>query len=177
MCLQQCSTAHGLHPFGKTHPNLKAYIAFLIRDGLVLTATVLLWLVKPESYWLQLTTGVLTGVCALLFHEYGHLYGAKRSNAVVTPAPLWSPFIFNLNPSDNSKEQLLQISFWGFGATALFVAFFVVALPLDTTAGQWGLGIGLVLASLTAIIEFPIAWRMAKDKPLPDLSIFTNNRS
>lgn len=153
----------------ETIPNrMSDFRGFMFRDCLVLGTTLLFWYFARDTH--PLTTGILTGVCALLLHEYGHLFGAVKSQAVITPAPLWSPFIFNLNPNDNNRRQQLSTSCWGFVATAVFVTAFTLFLP-NTPAGKIALFIGLGLATLTVVIEFPIAWRMARGKSVPDLSL------
>ena len=100
--------------------------------------------------------------------------GWARWGVCVQSAPKWSPFIFNLDPTENTRAQLLSTSLWGFSATGVFVVLFTLILPTDTLAGVVGLSIGLLLASLTVIIEFPIAWRMSRGYAVPDLSIFKN---
>ena len=150
---------------------MKEYRVFLARDVVIVTVTVFLWLFLPSGDFGQIVTGGLTGLCALLFHEHGHVFGAWKSGAHVRPAPRWSPFIFNLDPRENTRHQLLSTSCWGFVATCLFVILFLLVLPTHTLAGFVGLSIGLLLASLTVLIEFPIAWRIARGYAVPDLSI------
>ena len=153
---------------------MTGYRFFLVRDLLIVALTIFLWTFLPAGDFGQIATGGLTGLCALLFHEHGHVLGAWKTEANVQSAPKWSPFIFNLDPAENTRAQLLSTSLWGFIATGVFVAFFVLFLPTDTLAGVVSLSIGLLLASLTVIIEFPIAWRMSRGYALPDLSIFKN---
>ena len=150
---------------------MTGYRFFLIRDLLILMVTLLLWVSQPAGDYAQIITGGLTGLCALLLHEHGHLLGAWRVRATVHPAPRWSPFIFNLNPGENTRAQLLSTSYWGFAATGVYLVLFLLVLPTHTLAGFVALCIGLLLASLTVVIEFPIAWRMARGYALPDLSI------
>ena len=151
---------------------MTGYRFFLARDLTILTLTILLWALLPAGDAGQIATGGLTGLCALLFHEHGHVFGARKAGAHVQFAPKWSPFIFNLNPIENTRAQLLSTSLWGFAATGFFVILFLLVLPTDTLAGVVGLSIGLLLASLTVFIEFPIAWRMSRGYAVPDLSIF-----
>ena len=121
----------------------------------------------------QIFTGVMTGLCALLFHEWGHLYGAYRSGARVTPAPnLLLPFLFDLDSKRNSAQQFLTTSYWGFYATGVFLIFFAFVLPaksLASTSTWWVAG---GLATLTVIIEFPIAWRVYRGHPIPGVEIY-----
>ena len=146
---------------------------FLVRDAVVVMVTIGVWSIGELSTSLEIVRGALIGLCALLFHEYGHLLGAKLSSATVQPAPLWSPFIFNVSVDTNNKEQLLTTSYAGFLATGIFLVAFWQLLPLDRLAGQVGFAIAVLLASLTVLIEFPIAWRIARGYSVPDLTIFT----
>ena len=150
---------------------MRHYRAFLVRDSVILILTLALWATALPTQAGQIVTGVLTGICALLLPEYGHLIGAIRSGATITPAPIWSPFIFNLDPGENQREQLLATSYSGFAATALFLIVFAILLPKATLAGQLAWYIALLLATLTVVIEFPIAWRIATHRSVPDLSI------
>ena len=150
---------------------MKGYRNFLVRDLAILLLTVVMWVFLPAGDFGQIVTGGLTALCALLFHEHGHLLGARRVEACVEAAPIWSPFIFNLDPAKNTRAQLLSTSYWGFAATGIYVCLFVVVLPTHNLAGLVGLSISLLLASLTVLIEFPIAWRMARGYAVPDLSI------
>ena len=150
---------------------MKGYRFFLVRDAVIGSVTMLLWMYLPRGDFGQIATGGLTGLCALLFHEHGHVFGAWKTGASVRAAPWWSPFIFNLDPGENTRVQLLSTSCWGFVATVVFVILFLIALPTNTLAGLVGLSIGLFLASLTVLIEFPIAWRITRGYSVPDLSI------
>ena len=85
---------------------------FLVRDLAILLLTVVMWVFLPAGDFGQIVTGGLTALCALLFHEHGHLLGARRAEASVEAAPIWSPFIFNLDPAKNTRAQLLSTSYW-----------------------------------------------------------------
>ena len=147
------------------------FARFALRDAAVLIAAILLWLLAPVAEHWAIATGGVTGVCALLFHEWGHLYGAYRSGAVVHPAPMWSPFLFDLDSKLNSRAQFLSVSLWGFAATGIFLLVFALWLPLDTLAGRVAMGIGLLLATLTVVIEFPLAYRVYRGGTLPPVEI------
>ncbi|MEM7099137.1 MAG: hypothetical protein AAF541_12825 [Pseudomonadota bacterium] len=149
------------------------FSAFAIRDGLLLIITLGLWWYSPLAQGWQIFTGIMTGLCALLFHEWGHLYGAHRSGATVRPAPsLFLPFLFDLDSKRNSPDQFLTTSVWGFYATGLFLLFFIVALPGDSLASTTTWWIAGGLSMLTVIIEFPIAWRVYRGHPIPGVEIY-----
>ncbi|MEM7080988.1 MAG: hypothetical protein AAF513_20410 [Pseudomonadota bacterium] len=155
---------------------LRPFRRFLIRDLLVLGATLIAWMsgvAQREVEALSVGLGLMTALCALLLHEWAHLYGAYISNAVVHPAPsIFSPFLFDLDSRDNTPAAFLTTSVWGFYATGLFVVMFLCLLRGGTLAEQtalWGAG---GLAALTVLIEFPIAWRVAASDQIPAVEIF-----
>ena len=152
---------------------MSAFRPFALRDAVVVAATVALWVsAELDERWWHIATGLLTGVCALLFHEWGHLYGAHRAGAVITPSPIWSPFLCNVSSTENDREQFLVLSLWGFYATGVFVVLFGLWLPRELLAGKIAMTIAVVLATLTVVIEFPIAWRVYKGYPIPRVEIF-----
>ena len=153
--------------------NPRDFLGFALRDSLVVLAALSAWLIGPlDVLWWHVTAGVLTGLSALLLHEWGHLYGAFRGGATVRAAPLWSPFLFNLSSTANSREQFLSASLWGFYASGVFIVLFVLFLPTELLAGRIAMIIALTLATLTVVIEFPIAWRVHKGYPIPRVEIF-----
>ena len=116
---------------------------------------------------------MLAGLCAFLFHEWGHLIGAYVSKAVVHPAPsLFSPLLFDLDSRGNSRGQFLYVSAAGFIATSLFLFVFSFFLPLGLFAGKLAIYIGLGLSALTVFIEFPIAWVVYRGSKIPRVEIF-----
>ena len=152
---------------------MRPFRLFAVRDFLILSIAVSLWIYLTDGVMSQVVTAVLTGLSALLFHEWGHLLGAYRCGAVVHRAPsLFSPFLFDLDSQQNTRAQFLMTSSTGFIATSLFLFFFVLFLPLDTLAGRLTLYIGLGLASLTIFIEFPIAWLVYRKQKIPKVEIY-----
>lgn len=145
---------------------------FFVRDSAIGLVTLMLWILPLGYESVEIARGVLLGLCALLLHEYGHLLGAALTGASVKPAPLWSPFLFDLDTQTNSRTQLLWCSYVGFVATGLFLLLFWLFLPSQRLAGEIAMGIGLFLATLTVVIEFPIAWRIARGYSVPKLEIF-----
>ena len=150
----------------------RSFPSLALRDSFILAATVVLWLTSPQDHWLQYLTGGLTGLCFLLLHEWGHLYGAYRASAVVRPGPIWGPFLFDADSQANSRSQFLSLSLWGFAATGVMLCFFALWMPWDHTAGLISWYIAITLASLTVIIEFPIAWRVYRGKSIPSVEIY-----
>ena len=154
---------------------MRAFSGFAIRDSALLALTLLGWALSivPKEGWIGGLLGGMTGLCALLLHEWGHLYGAHRAAAIIHPAPrLWLPFLFDVDSANNTREQFLSISLWGFAATFVFLVMFMVFLPLNELAGRVALGVGALLASLTVIIEFPIAWRVYRGYSIPKVEIY-----
>jgi len=152
---------------------MRSFRIFAIRDSVLFVIVVVLWQNLIDSNFFHVMTAIITGVSALLFHEWGHLLGAHLSNAVVYRAPsFFSPLLFDLDSQRNTRAQFLLTSATGFIATSLFLFFFVFILPLDTLAGKISLYIGLGLAALTILIEFPIAWLVYRKKKIPRVEIF-----
>ena len=146
------------------------FTQFAVRDLGVLGGTLLLWWLDNRD--LDVLTGLMSGLCALLFHEWGHLFGAWRCQAKVRPAPnLLLPFLFDLGAT-NSSNQFVTTSLWGFYATGVFLLFFYLVLPVNHAASTVTWWVSGVLASLTVVIEFPIAWRVYRGHAIPTVKIY-----
>ncbi|MEM7001009.1 MAG: hypothetical protein AAF529_09485 [Pseudomonadota bacterium] len=146
----------------------------MLRDGVIGLSTATLWLLRDGSAWQNYLTGGLTGLCFLLLHEWGHLFGAARKQAVVYPAPLWGPFLFDADSQANNREQFLSLSVWGFYVTGLMLLVFLAFMPWDQTAGRIAWYAALTLSALTVVIEFPIAWRVYRHGSIPPVEIYRN---
>ena len=155
---------------------IRQFRFFMCRDAVLLCIALVLWAALPVTPLGEWVLGGLTGLCALLLHEWGHLYGAYRLQAVVSPAPRWSPFLFDLDSQENNREQFLSISLWGFFATGIYLVIFWLALPFERFAGQLALGIASFLTFLTVVIEFPLAWRVYRGHGIPAVEIFNRKR-
>ena len=152
---------------------MKPFRAFAVRDSVIFLVTLLCWHNLSDTYLFHSIAGLLAGLCAFLFHEWGHLLGAYLSKAVVHPAPsLFSPLLFDLDSQKNNRKQFLYVSGTGFIATSLFLFVFCLVLPLDLFAGKLAIYIGLGLAALTVFIEFPIAWIVYRRHKIPRVEIF-----
>ena len=152
---------------------MKPFGAFAFRDSVIFIVTLLFWQNLSDTYLFHGIAGLLAGLCAFLFHEWGHLLGAYLSKAVVHPAPsLFSPLLFDLDSQKNNRGQFLYVSGTGFIATSLFLFVFCSLLPLDLFAGKLAIYIGLGLAALTVFIEFPIAWIVYRRHKIPRVEIF-----
>ena len=152
---------------------MKSFRVFAVRDSFIFLVTLLLWQNLSDTYLFHGIAGLLAGLCAFLFHEWGHLIGACISKAVAHPAPsLFSPLLFDLDSQGNSRGQFLYVSAAGFIATSLFLFVFSFFLPLGLFAGKLAIYIGLGLAALTVFIEFPIAWVVYRGSKIPRVEIF-----
>lgn len=163
-----------------THPNFVPYRAFVWRDLVIVAVTAALWLANSQSP-LQGTSayacGVLTGICALQLHEWGHIWGAFRSRADIYPPKYWwHPFMFSLDHTTNTREQFLAVSLPAFAATAVYLSVFLLLLPRDTLAGKTALIMGLVTASLTVLIEVPLFIKVYRGGELPPVELFKRSR-
>ena len=144
----------------------------MVRDACIVSVTTALWYMPEGTGAFELLLGLMTGLSALLFHEWGHLLGAALGSARVKPTALWSPFIFDLDSRSNGRRQFLSVSLWGFAATAVYLLLFFSLLPQDRLAGQVAQWSGLFLATLTVLIEFPIAFHVYRGGAIPPVEIF-----
>ena len=148
------------------------FAKFAVRDAALLVATGWLWANYPATQTLEVVLGIATGVCFLLLHEWGHLFGAWLKSAHVHPGPLWGPFLFDADSQANNKSQFLSLSLWGFAATGILLAGFAVWMPYDVLAGKVAWWMALGLTSLTVFVEFPIAWWVWRGKHIPPVEIY-----
>lgn len=150
-------------------------LVLAVRDGLVLAATLALWLwVLPMDSGavhiaLSLVAALLTVLSGFLLHEWGHLLGAvvAGSRVHLPSHPLASPFLFRFDTMHNTARQFCAMSLGGFVASLLVVLALLLWLPrghLATTLALTLTGLG-VLA--TIVIEFPEFWRVWRGAPLP----------
>ena len=157
-------------------PRFADYKKFALRDLVIVTATIAFWMansISPLNGASAIACGVLTGICALQFHEWGHIWGGLRCKADIYPPPRWwYPFIFSLDHTTNTREQFLQLSLPAFAATAIYISAFWLWLPREHLAGQTALIIGSITASLTVIIEFPLFARVYFGGSLPPVELF-----
>ena len=145
---------------------------FALRDGLVALAAMGGWLLGPDGRIGQILTGLLTGVVAYNLHEWGHFLGALWGKAQIRSASaIWSPFLFSFDSKTNSKKAFWTMTWPGFAMTALYLDLFWFYLPQDQLAGRLALGIAILLATLTVIIEFPLALIALIRSDLPPVEI------
>ena len=149
---------------------MSGLLRFAKRDALLVIATVVAWIAASQLDLLALEwlAGLLLGGVAYQLHEWGHVLGARASRAQFSVAErLWSPFLFSFDASANGRRQFLVMSGAGFLATAWFLLFFGIFLPLETTRGSVAMGAALVLAGITVLVELPIALWVAAGKAIP----------
>jgi len=149
---------------------VSTYQKLAVRDLAILAVTLVSWALEARGggTLVAVAAGIGTGACAFLFHEWGHLLGARLTGGVFAPpARLWSPFLFSFDARRNQPRQFVLMSLSGFAATGVFLVVFWFGLPLDRLAGKVGMGIALTLAALTVIIEFPLLGRVLMGKPIP----------
>ncbi len=158
-------------------PGFADYHAFAWRDLIILVAAIGFWIanaISPLTGLPAIACGVLTGICALQFHEWGHIWGGVRCKADIYPPPRWwYPFIFSLDHTTNTREQFLYLSLPAFAATAIYISLFWLLLPREQLAGQTALIMGSITASLTVIIEFPLFARVYFGGSLPPVELFS----
>jgi hypothetical protein len=150
--------------------------ALALRDLGLVAATLGLWRLDavlrgtPGSLPIVVAVlaGGLAGVAGYLAHEWGHLAGAWATGSVVQvserPTAL---FLFRFDSERNTRRQFLGMSCGGFAASAGVVALFVATLPFGALSGRLAAlltGLGVLAA---AVLELPVAWRVARGAPLP----------
>jgi len=155
----------------------------LKRDLAIGAATALLWLLDGAlrgggwgAEMLGVLAGVATAACGYLAHEWGHLGGALLArSAVALPENAATLFLFRFDSVRNSRGQLLCMSFGGFAASAVVVALVLTGAPLDATSGRVAAALTLLGVLATAVLEFPVAWQVARGGPLPRGAAFTGD--
>lgn len=150
-------------------------VPLLIRDLLLVAVTLGLWGWTRQlgdggalAVAVAIGAGVMTAVSGYLFHEWGHLVGARAAHAVVelpsTPAAV---FLFKFDVVRNSRRQFLWMSMGGFIASGIIVAFLLAVLSFDRLADQVAIGLTAAGVLATFILEFPPAWRVWRGGDLP----------
>lgn len=147
----------------------------LLRDGLLVALTLVLWLASLRleigvSAWalpMAVAAGLMIPISGFLVHEWGHLIGGWVSGARVhMPASVFSVFLFDFKPSENSRAQFMSVSYGGFIASGLMVALLFSLLSFDRLADQIALGLTLLGVLATFVLEIPPAWRVYRGGPL-----------
>jgi hypothetical protein len=146
------------------------------RDVLLVMLTIVLWGVdagfRGADGWVAgvvaVGAGLMAAVCGFLVHEWGHFLGARTGGSSIHRSDrVLDVFLFRFDSDANNRSQFLKMSFGGFLASAAVVVLYAVMLPADALSGK----IALLLVALgvvaTFILEFPVAWRVARGAPLP----------
>ncbi|MES2488683.1 MAG: hypothetical protein V4607_02760 [Pseudomonadota bacterium] len=157
---------------------MKLPIHMLLRDVVVLVATLALWSWSREldavhsalAIPVAILAGASAAVAGFLLHEWGHLLGALiAGSAVGYPSTIRSIFLFKFGESNN-RRQFLWMSGGGFAASIVVIAVMAVTLSFNAVA-DW-IALALVVAGVLAtfILEIPPAWRVLRGAPVePDL--------
>lgn len=112
--------------------------------------------------------GTLTAICGYLFHEWGHLAGAAVSRSQVRlPESAREVFLFNFDSDRNDARQFATMSSGGFLASAIAIAFLLVALPAGILATKIALALVAVGTVATVVLELPPFLRVLRGGPLP----------
>lgn len=162
-------------------------LALIVRDGLLLALSLLLWHWTLEAgpaqsaggYALHLGSALMTALCGYLLHEWGHLTGALLVRAnVVLPRMFESPFLFRFDLHRNSRRQFTGMALGGFVSSLLFVGLLLLVLPLGLLASQVALGLTALGVLATLVIEVPEFWGVVvKGGPLPSGAAFVTTAS
>jgi hypothetical protein len=148
----------------------------LIRDVSWVVASVLMLRLShqlegtqdPLALPVAIAAGIMIPVAGLLAHEWGHWLGAWHSRGIVhMPASVWTVFLFDFRPHENSREQFLSVSAGGFIASALMVLLLVSLLSTAYLADRIALGLTILGVIATFVLEIPPAWRVYRGGALP----------
>ena len=149
---------------------------FLWRDAVIVLLTVALWigiLTFRLPAAIEVICGLLTGLCALQLHEWGHVYGGLQAEAAIyPPRRLFSPFLFGIDNTHTTRAQFLSLTWPAFAATAAYILAFWFLLPHDQLAGRVAVTMGSISAALTVLIEFPIAGYVYRTGKIPNTALF-----
>lgn len=154
---------------------------FLWRDGVLVLGTVCIWLTSDVAQLpsvAAIVLGAATAYCALQLHEWAHVGAGIRVRAPLHAArQWWHPFLYGLDQARCTREQFLAMSWPAFVATAFYLTAFLLWLPRDLLAGKVAFGIATIAASLTVLIEWPIAYRVWRGGSIPAIPLVSRDSS
>lgn len=147
-------------------------IHLALRDVLIISATAALWWLDRSTGGSSILLGILTGVATayvgFLAHEYGHLAASLATKSTVSyPASIFSSLLFHFDSAKNDRRQFFAMSFGGYGATLVAVAFIALLCPLDAWSGRIALGLAGLGTIVTFVLEVPITVRVWRGGALP----------
>jgi hypothetical protein len=125
-------------------------------------------------HWLAIVVvAVATFLANYLCHEWGHLLGARLAGGTCHPAnKLKTFYLFHFDTRYCSVRQFLAMAAGGLVASTILLAFWLVALPLDTAAGIAAISLIVLGYLATLATELPVVWRIAHGAPLPKGALF-----
>jgi hypothetical protein len=157
---------------------LGAFGRFAVRDLVLVAVTVSL--VELDRALVSanvggpgaLAVGVLTGAAfalsSFLLHEWGHWLGAVGAGALVhPPRSLSSFFLFFFDTGKSDRRQFLAMSYGGYAATLVALALLLAWARLDTWSGRTALVLAGLGMTITAALEVPTTWKVARGEPIP----------
>ena len=111
-----------------------------------------------------------------LFHEWGHLTGARLSGGIVHfPKRVTSTFLFYFDTKNSSRQQFLSMSLGGFAASAVVTPLLIALLPSGAISSY--VAMVLIVAGLvaTAWLELPLYFKVLRGAPLPRGFVFRSD--
>jgi hypothetical protein len=160
----------------------KAMLAKLAsRDIAIIAGCIGLWALEGQLrgsggvlHWLAIVVvAVATFLANYLCHEWGHLLGARLAGGTCHPAnKLKTFYLFHFDTRYCSVRQFLAMAAGGLVASTILLAFWLVALPLDTAAGIAAISLIVLGYLATLATELPVVWRIAHGAPLPKGALF-----
>jgi len=148
----------------------------ILRDAFVALLTSATWTVdarlrhehSARAIAVSIVTGLLTGVCGYLAHEWGHLAASLGSGSVVHyPPPGRSPLSFHFDSARNTRTQFYWMSAGGYLASLVGLALIVAFVPHDGWSGWIAMGVAAAGTLATFVLEIPTTVGVARGAPLP----------
>lgn len=148
----------------------------IVRDAAIALITALAWIAdahlraerSPLAIGVGVLTGLLTGLCGYVAHEWGHLAASLATGSVVHyPSLGQSKLSFHFDSAANSRAQFFWMSGGGYLASVLGTIIIVALVPHRSWSGWIAMLVAAAGAVVTLAVEVPITVRVARGAPLP----------
>jgi hypothetical protein len=158
--------------------DVRPFVRFAVRDALItgVTLALLAWdrallasgAADAQAAAVGVAAGVTFALSSFFAHEWGHWLGAVLTGGLVhPPRTLASFFLFFFDTGRSTRRQFLAMSYGGYGATLLALAALVAWARVDAWSGRTALVLAGLGMTITAALEVPTTWKVARGAPLP----------
>lgn len=161
--------------------DIGAFVRFAVRDAVLVLATgaAMVWDARllaqggGGSIAVGVTAGTLFALSAFFAHEWGHWLGAVATGGVVhAPRKLHSFFLFFFDTGASTRRQFLAMSYGGYAATLVALVVLGGWARIEAWSGRTALVLAGLGMTITAVLEIPTTWRVARGAPLPSGFVF-----